>query len=322
MARFLSEVERGTAPTSGGLTFGEYLQQSWLPHIEANREPTTHEAHSQRVAKIVRVLGHHRLDKLTVGHLDDAYREWSQVWKPATVRSLTETISASLEQAVKWGLLSRNVARLSTKPRVPRRPSTVPTLEQIGHLVEVAQREDPIMAVAIQLAARTGMRRGELCGLRWRDLDSERLVLSVESAAKHAARRTYVAETKTHRSRRFSIDQATVDILTAHRGVMASVGKGGDDDFLFTWSTRSAANPDVMTTRFIAIRDLAGVPCRLHDLRHAVATHLLSSGVDVTTTARRMGFTPSVMLQTYAHALEDADREAAAVMGGLLDAKN
>ena len=73
---------------------------------------------------------------------------------------------------------------------------------------------------------------------------------------------------------------------------------------------------------FIAIRDLAGVPCRLHDLRHAVATHLLSSGVDVTTTARRMGFTPSVMLQTYAHALEDADREAAAVMGGLLDAKN
>ena len=130
----------------------------------------------------------------------------------------------------------------------------MPTLSEIATLVEVAEREDPILAVAIQLAARTGMRRGELCGLRWRDLDTDRLVLTVETAAKHIPSRTYIAETKTHRSRRFSVDQATVDLLKAHRAVMATIGRGGDDDFLFTWSSRNAANPDLMTGRFIAIR--------------------------------------------------------------------
>jgi integrase len=322
LAAFVSEVERGVAPTSGGLRLDDYLVNRWLPHVAANREPTTHESYSRRVAKINRALGHHPLAKLTVAQLDAAYSEWAKASSLATVRTLAETISAALEQAVRWALLSRNVAKLATVPRVPRRASTMPTLAEIAKLVEIAQTEDPILAVAIQLAARTGMRRGELCGLRWKDLDTDRLVLTVETATKHVPGRTSIAETKTHRARRFAIDQATVDLLTAHRNVMATVGKGGDDDFVFTWSGRSAVNPDLLTGRFIAIRDKAGLSCRFHDLRHAVATHLLSSGADVATTARRLGFTQQTMLAVYSHALEEADRAAAGIMGDLLSSTN
>lgn len=324
LAAFVSEVERGVAPTSGGLSFGNYLIQRWLPQVKATREPTTYEAHAGKVVKINAVLGHVPLAKLTAGHLDAAYREWSATLMPSTVRATAATIGAALEQAVKWGLLSRNVARLATVPRVPKRRSTMPTLEQIGTLIEVAEQEDPILAVAISLAARTGMRRGELAGLRWRDLDVERMVLTVETAAKRVTGATYVAETKTHRTRRFSIDLPTVALLSAHRERMTSIGKGDDDDFLFTWRTGhdQAVNPDAMTMRFTRLAKQAGVSCRLHDVRHAVASHMLSAGADVVTTGRRMGFDPKTMLATYAHGLEGADRAAAGIMSGLLAANN
>jgi integrase len=292
---------------------GVYLTQRWLPHIKINREPTTYECHSGKVEKIKGVLGHVPLAKLTAGHLDAAYAEWSETLMPGTVKTTAVTLSAALEQAVKWSLLSRNVAKFAT----------VPTLGEIGKLIDVAETKDPILAAAIALAARTGMRRGELCGLRWRDIDADRPVLRVETAAKRVTGITYIADTKTHRSRVFPIDQPTLEILKAHRERMASIGKGADDDFLFTWRTGhdQPVNPDAMTMRFDRVAKEAGVNCRLHDLRHAVASHLLASNkVDVVTASGMVGMTPKTMLATYAHGLEDAARAAAGIMDGLLTA--
>ena len=107
-------------------------------------------------------------------------------------------------------------------------------------------------------------------------------------------------------------------MLQKYRRLRSQVGLGCPDDYLFTWR-KVPTNPDALTMRFDRLAQKVGVDCRLHDLRHCVATHMLAEGVDVATVARRLGHaTPKVTLQVYAHAVEEKDREAAGLMSKLL----
>lgn len=317
LAKFVAEVEGGTAPTAGRLSYADYLRDRWLPHIAATREPLTLKNHTGRAEKrIIPLLGHIRLDKLGSADIDRALRHWEgQGFKPATTLCFFMTISASLEQAVKWGMIPRNVARLATRPRQVRRPSTMPTLDEVDALVDAATPHDPVLAAAVMLAAMTGLRRGEILGLQWRHVGP---VLTVEQAVKRVTGRTFVGAPKTRRTRHVSLDKATVEWLAEYRAQRALVGLDGDNDYLFSWGSQPA-NPESLTGRFEALAKRVGVRCRFHDLRHAVATNLLAAGVDVATVARRLGHSDATTtLRTYAHALAEADLAAAGVMSGLL----
>ena len=114
-------------------------------------------------------------------------------------------ISSALTQALKWGMVPRSVAPLATLPSVELREPTLPSLEQIAALVRLAKENDPVLSAAVMLAALTGCRRGELCGLRWSDIDRERMVLHVRRAAKRAdGGENLIGPTKTHATRRSS----------------------------------------------------------------------------------------------------------------------
>jgi integrase len=321
LAAFVSEAESGVAATSGALTFGQYLEQLWLPHVAATREPLTTKGHTERAHKHIRpALGHLRLDKLRTVDIDRALREWEDKGlKPSTVNGIAQTVSAALEQAVKWGLIARNPAKLATKPRKDQRKSTLPTLQQVVKLVETAEHDDPTLGTAIVLAAVTGLRRGELVGLRWSDIDPDEMTLHVTRAVKRVPGRTFVGPPKTHQERALALDPSTIDLLQAHRDRQNLIGASRDDDYLLVWplGTRPA-NPESLTSRFAALSKRVGVDCRFHDLRHLVATHLLRAGTDVATVARRLGHSsPHVTLTVYAQALADADRQAAGVMPAL-----
>ena len=115
LAKFVAEVGQGTAPLSGSLTFGQYLEERWLPHADAVREPTTPEGHRARVnSQIKSHLGPIRLDKLTAAHIDRVLRSWEQTLQPSTVRATVGTVSAALEQACRWG--SYRPTRLAWPP--------------------------------------------------------------------------------------------------------------------------------------------------------------------------------------------------------------
>jgi integrase len=237
-------------------------------------------------------------------------------------------ISSALTQAYKWGMVPRSVAPLASLTATEQREPTLPTLEQIAELVELTRESDPVLSAAIMLAALTGCRRGELCGLMWGDVDRDRMVLNIRRAAKRAqGGQKLMGPTKTHAVRRLSIDEVTLAVLDEHRvrarGWAKAAGEEMDQNgFVLTWDPTSAtpANPDVVTTKFARLTEKAGChSVRLHDLRHAVATTLLANGTDVATVATRLGHaSPVTTMRVYAHVLEAHDRKAAALMGSLL----
>ena len=315
---------------SGAITFGRYLTEQYLPQVRDNLSPETYRNHASRVnRRIIVDLGHVQLAKLTALHLDRAYRQWRKDGLAAsTVRAHHMIISAALTQGYKWGMVPRSVAPLATLPPVEQREPTLPSLEQIAELVRLAKESDPVLSAAVMLAALTGCRRGELCGLRWSDVDRDRMVLHVRRAAKRAeGGEKLIGPTKTHATRRLSVDDVTLAVFDEHRArayewAGAAGVKTGDDGFVLTWDPSGAtpANPDVVTTKFARLTDKAGCPqVRFHDLRHAVATTLLAEGTDVATVAMRLGHaSPVTTMRVYAHVLEAHDRKAAGVMGALL----
>ena len=174
------------------------------------------------------------------------------------------------------------------------------------------------------LAASTGARRGELVALRWRDLDLERRTATIERGLILAGNVLIEQGTKTHQSRRVSLDEATVAALVEHRErlekIAAACGVGlAEDPFVFTEAVDASTpwRPDSTTRAFRTLCAKAGVEgVRLHDLRHYVATRLLAAGVDVRTVAGRLGHrNPATTLNVYAHFVPETDQQAAEVLG-------
>jgi integrase len=333
LARFVTEVEQGSAAMSGAMTVAQYFDGRYMPHIRANLGPETVRNHGSRVKRIKEEIGSVRLDKLTAAHLDFAYAKWHKGDPPkvkpllaSTVRGYHLVIAAALSQAVKWQLIPRSVAPLATLPKGVQQERTPPSLDRIRSLVEATVNDDPVLSAAIMLAALTGARRGELLGLRWSDIDRSAMVLSIARSVKRAEDGSpLVGPTKTRRSRQLSIDEGTLAVLDIHRRLCEGWALDGgltlDDGYVLTWdpSGQSPSNANMLTARFVKATKAVGCKgVRFHDLRHAVATALLSAGYDPAVVAGRLGQSPVITMRVYAHALEKRDRQAASVMGSLL----
>jgi len=173
------------------------------------------------------------------------------------------------------------------------------------------------------------MRRGEACGLRWTDIDVDAATLVVQRAVVVVrGEGLYEKDTKTHASRRIALDQVTIEALVGHRREMderaATCGvELAPDAFVFSHAPDGARpwRPENVSSAFTRVRTRAGLEhVRLHDLRHMHATQLLAAGVPVRTVSGRLGHAnAATTLNVYGHFLEASDRQAAAVIGELLD---
>jgi integrase len=322
LARFVAEITNGPVPVAPSATLADFLDR-WLEQIRPNRSPTTIRGYRHKVARINRQLGTIRLDRLTARHLDRAYRIWlDEGLDPSSVHHLHRVLSAALRQAVKWGVLSVAPTARATPP--PRRdePKEIPSAAIVQQLIATAEANDQsILAVLVGLAAVTGLRRCELAGLRWDDIDFDREMLEVRRAVKNGVDGGWVVgPTKTHQTRPISLDEFTLSILRAHR-VSAQRGAAdagvelGQDAYVFSLgpSGRKPITPDGLSHRFEALSKAAGVSnVTLHTLRHFSASMLLASGRDVHTIAGLLGHADaSTTLRVYAHMVEDRDRDAA-----------
>ena len=309
------------------------LLNEWFEHAAQSFSPKTAAVvRGYLDSPIIPAIGSIPAARLTPAELDRFYRHLLTVgatrepYAPATVRRVHGIIRRALSQGVRWGWLSHNPAVDASPPRVPLRELTPPTPDEVARLFRLAQESDPELAAFIVLAASSGARRGELVALRWRDLDLDRGTLSIERGVVLVDGKLIEQGTKTHQSRRVTLDVGTVATLKEHKvraAAHARVAGTGitEDSFVFSKAVDGSVpwRPDATTRDFRVLCNKAGVNgVRLHDLRHYVATRLLASGIDVRTVAGRLGHrNPATTLNVYSHFVPEADQQAAKALGAL-----
>ena len=252
--------------------------------------------------------------------------------KPLAAQSIQHVhalLRMLLNQAVRWEWVPSNPVSRASPPRVQRRESVIPDPMEVQQILESCEWSDPDFGCFLRLAAVSGARRGELCALRWSDIDLESGWLTIaRSLTGWRADQLIEKDTKTHAKRRVSLDPETCNSLSVHHRGCEHRARACDaalptTAFVFSDMPDGSApwRPDRVTRAFRHLSDRLGVAgVRFHDLRHFAATQLLAAGVPVKTVSSRLGHAnPSTTLNVYAHHLESADEEAAQVLAGLLD---
>jgi integrase len=325
LRRFVAEVEQGRVRSTHP-TVKDVLDE-WMAHRTAT--PLTLAGDRGYIdRRIVPVLGQVRLDRLTARHLDQAYRAWlDEGLAPATVRKLHAIISAALHQAMKWEWTDRAVSQLASPPRPDGHLVRSISPDELVRLIRAARDVRPVLAVAVSLGAVTGARRGELCALRWSDLDAESGTLTIgRSLSVLAGGRTVMGGTKTHQVRRILLDEGTLLLLGWWRDQQAELAEWAGvglcrDPYVLTVEPRGhlPVLPGTLSHWFTALARSVGLPYHFHELRHFAATQMIAGGIDPRMAATRLGHArPSVTLQIYAHAVQAADRRAAELLGRTL----
>ncbi len=317
----------GTSATVG------LLLDRYLEHLDAqDLSPKTLDDYQRYVAGVLKpALGAIPVNKLTAWDLDRMYAGGTAKGRKATTIRLWHAIlSGALGQAVRWGWVPVNVAKMASPPPVRSAPIVPPTAAEVLALVDAAETKDPTYAALILLAALTGARRGELCALRWSDIDLPAGRMTVARSLLDLPGRDPIEKgTKTGKVRTIALGDAGVALLTQHGQRVLERAREGEvdvqpDGFVFSeWiSGAGPIRPAAVTRFFSRVRDdLELGHVHLHSLRHFMATELAGRGdVSVRTLAGRLGHADaSLTMRVYSHFFPAADLQAADHMGRALE---
>jgi integrase len=314
----------------GTSTTFEQLCIQWLALAENDLSPTTLRRYKNLLSKrILPALGSRRVNSIRTVDLDRLYLGLSNDvgLAPATVRQAHAVIRRAFRQAVRWGWIATNPATNATPPRLVRADLSPPNVDQVGKLLRQASTDDPGLGRFLHVAASTGARRGEICALRWRNLDAKLNTLTIERSIIEIPGGIAEKDTKNHANRRMALDPGTLSVLEEQRRdalkrAAQSGAKLTDESFIFSREPDGLMPwiPGNVTRRFQSLRRALGYDSmRLHDLRHFTATRLMAAGVPVRTVSGRLGHAnPSTTLSVYSHFVAASDQVAASVMGDLL----
>ncbi len=316
----LHEQKRGTLATGPQQLLKTYLEnwleQAYKPTVKLN---TYVQYRSVIRHHLVPAFGNIPVQKLTPEKIRAFYRQKiDEGSKPRTVGLIHAALHRALEDAVKQGLVARNVAKLVSPPRIDRYDAHTLTVEQAEKLLEAARgsRLDALLILALT----TGMRRGELLALRWDDIDFKQGLVSVHRTMIRVGGYGYVeGEPKTRSSRRrIVLPGVALEALRVHwiqqEQIRVNAGeKWQDKGLVFCDRYGGFFSPDMVLRRFDKLLDEAGLPhMRFHDLRHSAATILLVAGVHPKVVQERLGHSTIAMtLDVYSHVLPSMQQEAA-----------
>ncbi len=320
----LRDQDQGLPVVGDSQTVEQYLT-SWLESAKPTIKLSTWIRYERFVRRdALPTLGAIRLSKLSPQHLQALYAaRLAAGAATTTVIHLHALLHLALDEALRLGLVQRNVTNLVNPPRRVREEMKALTPEQARRFLEAAA-ETPLEAFYV-LAVMTGMRIGELLALKWRNVDLERHTAQVRSTVQRLGPSLAFSEPKTARSRRKVAPQLAFEALHRHRARQAEErlahGPAWDDlDLVFPNSVgRPMEHSNLRIRSFQPLLEKAGLPrIRLHDLRHTAATLLLLQGVHVKVVSEMLGHASiAITLDLYSHVLPDMQREATAAMDRL-----
>lgn len=333
-AKLVTDLNTGSYVLPGRTTLGEWIRGSWLPMTEPRVKPTTFHSYRKNLEiHVVPALGSKSLQQLTPPMLNVLYAnlaagsEARKPLSPKTISYIHSTLHKVLADAVDAGLLGKNVAAGAKPPRPARRAtggiSAWETEELGSFLVQVRSTR---LGAIWRLSAMTGMRRGEVLGLRWSDIDLDRSRLSVRQALVAVGYEVVHSTPKSHCARVIDLDAETVEQLRGHRRRQeAERAEWGDDykgqELVVAKENGEPIHPHTFSQAFERLIEKAGLrTIRLHDLRHTHATLALKAGVPVKVISERLGHeSPAFTLKQYAHVIPGMQAEAAAQIASLVD---
>ncbi len=324
-----SEADAGRFVGTSAVTF-EMLVAKWLETAKKNLSPTTLRTYRSLLSNwALPALGDRSIASIQTSDLDALYGGLTDRFNlsSSTVRQVHAIVRRAFRQAILWGWVAVNPATNATPPRQTKTDLSPPSPAQVGELINAAYARDPEVGNFLHIAATTGARRGEICAIRWRNIDTKLKTLTIESAIVEVPGGIEERDTKTHSNRRLALDDDTLKVFESQRRIAqdraAWVGaEVSQDAYVFSHepSGSIAWTPTNMTKHFVAIRNSLGYDTmRLHDLRHFAATRLIAEGVPVRTVSGRLGHAnPSTTLSVYTHFVEASDHVAAGIMGRIM----
>jgi len=276
---------------------------------------------------VLPVLGSVPLRKLRVADMERWYATLGDKGlSPASIRKAHTIVRAALAQAVRWGWVPSNVAALARPPLVPKAVVATPTPAAVRRILTVARERNPELAVYLHVAAVTGARPGEVCGLRWSDIDLDEQELYISRRILEVKPQPKVQDlTKTGKTRRIPLDAATIEMLVGLRRDREHLAETlgtrlASEAYVFSDTIDGSGfwRPDSTSRRFRKLRDDHGLDnVTLYSLRHQAATTMIDNGIDARTVSERLGNSVATVLGTSTRARTAADRNAAELMGRL-----
>lgn len=355
LTALMAEIDRQRG-TPSVTTLGHVIDE-WLRTVEI--EDSTREGYEGYIRRTIRpVLGSVPVSKITPRALENLYADLRRCrvrcdrlpyiehkavrdhdcvkvkcrphecrpMSASAVRQVHAVISGALNLAVRWEWLDSNPARFAVRPKQKPPQPDPPSAADAARLLDAAFELDDDWGTLVWLVMTTGVRRGEICALRWSRVDLDAAVIDFRRSYRLRRGIGTEKDTKTHQMRRIALDTETVVLLREHkdrcRDRLHSIGIELTDDMYVFHGARdidpnTPYSPHAVSSRYKDMAERLGIATHLHALRHYSATELLTAGVDLRTVAGRLGHGGggATTLRVYAAWVASSDRKAAEILG-------
>ena len=309
-------------------TVGQWMDVWYEYYAKIKVRPSSHKTYEGYIKNHIKPhIGNIPLTKLTTLDLQRLYQKLLTEGRvdrleaqnqpkglsPKTVRNINQVISSAMQLAIQQHLIPQDPTDGCALPKTEHREMQTLSADQLAAFLLEAKHSGVFEMYYIELA--TGLRRGELLGLKWEDIDFSTQTLRVRRQVGRINGEVREAPLKTKNAyRTISLGTDAVGILKQQRE------KHPSSSYVFPGPTGGPIAPDSVLHMLHRVLDRAGLPeLRFHDLRHTFATLALQNGVDVKTVSGMLGhFSAGFTLDTYAHVTTAAQRQAAETMGAVL----
>ena len=312
------------------MTLGEWLD-TWLEdYKEGTVRPSTLASYRQFIEAYIKPeLGHKQISLITSHDVQRMYNrlkkngrinedaDGGHVLSDATVNHIHTMLHGAMKDAVQAHIIPRNPTEGPTAPKPNYKPKRILNEQELEAFMDII-RKDEVWYEFFYTELMTGLRRGEICGLMWKDFDEKKGTLNVCRTLHSKEMGVFsLGATKTSKgTRTIILPQSIVELLRQRK-------KRAVSQWIFPQpvSPELPMNPDSAYRRLKVLLKQAGLPnIRFHDLRHTFATHALTSGVDAKTLSGILGHTnASFTLDTYTHVTPDMQQQASGIVGGFME---